>query len=486
MIQTTIKKWLKTYNEFSIGIKAAFWYTFCNLLQKGISFIAVPIYTRILTPEEYGNYSVFLSWIDIFEIIVTLRIAGGGYVAGLTKYSDDNKRYSDSVQGLELFLTTIWVIFYALFSEKINFLTGMDTHSMIFIIMLMYAMPAISFWNARQRVEYKYIPVIAVTLLTSILIPAIGIATSLLMDSSKEFGIIGARVFVQSILGFILIFTCITKSSSFFNKVYWIKTLKFNIPLVPYYLSTIILQSSDRIMIKNLVDTASAGIYGVANSAAMIMMLFNSSIHAAFQPWFFNKLKTKQYNNISETINFLLVLVAILNLLLIAFAPEAIFILAPASYQEAVWVIPPLASSVFVMFFYEHFINVEIFYENTNVIAGASVGAAVLNVVLNLIFIPQIGFLVAGYTTLFCYIVFCFTHYIFMKRLCKKNNCPYEIVDIKTMVIIMIVFFGVVSVVAFGYPFWLLRYAIILVLVSLIFFKRKMLMDSLKLLRNKG
>ena len=67
------------------------------------------------------------------------------------------------------------------------FLSVMDTHSMIFIIMLMYAMPAISFWNARQRVEYKYIPVIAVTLLTSILIPAIGIATSLLMDSSKEF-----------------------------------------------------------------------------------------------------------------------------------------------------------------------------------------------------------------------------------------------------------------------------------------------------------
>ena len=85
---------IKRYRNLSLQAKAAIWYTICNLLQKGILLIAVPIYTRILSPEQYGAYTVFLSWLEIFEILATFRLSWDGYTVGLTKYSNDRDRYT--------------------------------------------------------------------------------------------------------------------------------------------------------------------------------------------------------------------------------------------------------------------------------------------------------------------------------------------------------------------------------------------------------
>ncbi len=105
-----------------------------------------------------------------------------------------------------------------------------------------------------------------------------------------------------------------------------------------------------------------------------------------------------------------------MNLILIAFAPEAISILAPRSYHGAIWVIPPVAASVFFMFLYNLFGNVEFYFEENKFIMIASVLGAVLNIILNYIFVPLCGYIAAGYTTLFCYIVYSLSHYIFMKK----------------------------------------------------------------------
>ena len=44
------------YSHLSPAKKATIWYTLCNIFQKGIAFIVIPIYVRLLTPTEYGNY----------------------------------------------------------------------------------------------------------------------------------------------------------------------------------------------------------------------------------------------------------------------------------------------------------------------------------------------------------------------------------------------------------------------------------------------
>lgn len=475
-------KIIKKYNSISVQAKAAIWYTVCNLLQKGISLIAVPIYTRILTPEQYGSYTVFLSWLEIFEIVATFRLSWGGFMVGLTKYDTDRDRYTSSVQGLGFTVTSIALLIYLAIPKIIDRVTGMSFGLTLLIFALLYTMPSITFWSARQRVEYRYQAVVAITMTSSILIPILGVAAAVTIDH-KEYAVIGARVIVQGVIGLVLLFANCHKHFCFFHKEYWQRSLRFNVPLLPYYLSTVLLNSSDRIIIQNLVGKAQAGIYGVAYSASMVMSLFNSSINSSLQPWLFVKLKQKQYKDIPAVINGLLILVAGLNLLLIAFAPEAIAILAPPQYAEAIWVVPPLAASVFVMFFYQHFVNVEFYFEDSKIIAIASIGSAILNVFLNFLLIPVMGYLVAGYTTLASYLVFCFAHYIFMRGICKKNGCPTNIVNIRQMLLIMATFFALMALLAFGYTVTPIRYIFLVVLLLFVGVKRHWILEKIWVLK---
>lgn len=469
------------YSAMSLQVKATFWYTICNILQKGISLIAVPVYTRIMTTEQYGAYSVFLSWLEIFEIVATFRLSWGGYTVGLTKYDDDRDGYTSSMECLEISITSIVFIVYLLLHEWIDRFTGMSFDLSLLMFALLYAMPVISFWTARQRVEYRYIMAVVVTLTSSLLIPIIGIWAALQIPN-KEYAIIGARVAVQGVIALVLLILSLRKRFVFYQKEYWNRAFRFNVPLLPYYLSTVLLHSSDRIVIKSLVGQAQAGIYSVAYSAAMVMQLFNTAINASMQPWLFKRMKEKQYQGIGKIINSSLMIVGGLNLLLIAFAPEAIAVLAPTDYHEAIWVVPPLAASVFVMFFYQHFVNIEFYYEESKITAVASIGAAVLNIFLNYKLIPVAGYLAAGYTTLFSYLLFAFVHYFFMDKVCKRNHCPKDIVDIHGMIRILVLFMIISGILTFGYWINVLRYVVIAIILTIAVWKRN---DVIKLLKNE-
>ncbi len=474
-----MNKFYQKYKGLPIQGRATLWYTICNILQRGISIITIPAYTRILTEEQYGSYSVFLAWLEIFEIIATFRLAWGGFTVGLTKYEKDRDSYCSSMQCLSITVTSFFLVLYLLFVDVINALTKMNTIMTLMIFALLYAMPAIQFWTVRRRVEYRYMSVLIVTAVSSFFMPALGVVAAL-SSTQKDIAVVFARVIVQGVMACVLIWINCHKNFTFYNKEYWKRAFTFNVPLLPHYLSTVLLHSSDRILIEQLDSVVAAAIYSVAYSASMAMQLFGTSISQALQPWLFKKLKEKTYDGIGQIMNFSLLLVAALNLMLIAFAPEAIAILAPEKYQNAVWIIPPLAMTVVVIFFYQHFVNVEFYFEESKITSVASLGAALLNIGLNITLIPLYGYLVAGYTTLFSYIVFGIVHYFFMRIVCRKNDCPDNLFDIRMMLLIMLVFSVLAIVLAIGYRFTWIRFCVILAIVILAVFNRTYIVTMMR------
>ena len=81
-----------------------------------------------------------------------------------------------------------------------------------------------------------------------------------------------------------------------------------------------------------------------------------------------------------------------------------------------------------------------------------SVGAAILNIVLNYFLIPLFGFVAAGYTTLASYIVFALSNYYTMRLVLKKRNLPDNMYDYKALLWLFIVFMivGFVGVALYG------------------------------------
>ena len=93
------------YRSLSVQAKAALWFTICSFLQKGISLITVPIFTRLMSTEEYGTYTVYLSWLQILTIMTSLYLFNGVYDNAMAKYEKQRDEYTSAMQGLTLVIT---------------------------------------------------------------------------------------------------------------------------------------------------------------------------------------------------------------------------------------------------------------------------------------------------------------------------------------------------------------------------------------------
>jgi O-antigen/teichoic acid export membrane protein len=281
------------------------------------------------------------------------------------------------------------------------------------------------------------------------------------------------------IVGLFLTILLIKRGKSGYIRKYWVFGLKFNIPLIPYYLSLKILDQSDRIMIDKYVGSDAAGIYSLAYSAASMLVILNSAINAGYIPWQFKAMTAKRNKDVVKTTNAILIVIGVANLLLMSAAPELLSILAPKSYYEALYVIPPIAISCFFRYLGQIFINIEFYYEKSRYTSLASVCSAVLNVGLNALFIPHFGYLAAGYTTLLCYIVNMGFHYYMAMRLTKKNGEIFYF-RLETILLQSVAAVGFSLIFILTYENVLIRYSILIALVVVIIWNRKRLGEILR------
>ena len=402
-------KIIKKYRSIPQTVKASIWFLVCSFLQKGISVITTPIFTRLLSTSEYGQYNVFDSWLRITTVFVSLQLYLGVFTQGLVKFSDDKKKFASSLQGLTLVLIAFWTIIYALFFRFWNHLFNLSTIQVLAMLLMIWATACFNFWAAEQRVEYRYRALVIITLVVSFAKPALGIVLVSVSTDKVTARIIG--LVIVELIGYSAFFAIqLARGKCFFSKKYWRYALAFNVPLIPHYLSQQVLSSSDRIMIENMIGSDEAGIYSLAYSISQIMILVNTAISHTLTPWIYQKIKSNKIVEIPKVVYMAMVGIALSNLAVIAVSPEVVAIFAPSSYRNAIWVIPPVAMSVLLLFSYDMFAKFEFYFEKTKLIMTASVIGAVLNIILNYFFINLFGYYAAGYTTLFCYAIYVLFH----------------------------------------------------------------------------
>lgn len=437
--------------------------------------ITTPIFTRIMTTGEYGQYGVFNSWYGIITILVALGLTGGVHTQGLVKFDDERKVFSSSLQGLTISLVAVWVLVYFLFRDFWNNLLNLSTIQMLAMFVIIWTTAVFGFWANEQRVTYSYRILVTVTLLSSVLKPITEIVLVLISDDKATARIIGWAF--SDIITFGWIFGFQLKAGKvFYSKKFWLYALRFNIPLVPHYLSQTVLNSADRIMIERMVGSNEAGIYNLAYSVSLIMGLFNTALAQTISPWIYQKIKDKRTKDIAPVAYITLVIIAFVNLILILMAPEAVSIFAPKEYGEAIWIIPPVAMSVYFMYAYDMFAKFAFYYEKTKTIMTASVIGALLNILLNYIFIKKFGYIAAGYTTLVCFMVYATAHYVFMRKVCRAccdGEYPYTTGRILLITLLFLIV-GFIFMATYNYP--IIRYgAVGVVLVGTIIMRKRII-----------
>ena len=477
-----VKSFFKKLNTLSPAAKASFWFVVSNVALKGISFITTPIFTRLMEVQDYGATSVFVTWESVISIFATLSLSGGVYNVAQAKYEDDIKGYTSSM--LTLSFVTSLIVYSICIGINVIYppLFELDNAFLVFMWIQTFTNAVASFWLMRKRYTYDYKSVIAYTFANSLLSPTIAIVAILLFPEHAAYAkVIGAGV-AGIVFGIVLCVITYVKGKKVFNKQYWGYALKFNLPLLPHYLSSNLLHSADKLMINSMISPAHAGIYHIAHSITGVVSIITHAINQSLIPYTLQSIKANNFAGLKKAFMGCITLVAVVCAGITLFAREGILIFSTTDYLEATSFVPPLALSVLFSFAYGILGNIMFYYEKTWQMSVITIVSAVVNIVLNFFGIKFLGFIAAGYTTLISSALQMIAYYFVVRRYEKNLN---QIFDIKIFLLIVAVFVGVMLFAIFLNDVLWARIALVVVILALVIIFHKKIIEMFKTMKKK-
>lgn len=468
------------YKQLPIPVKASLWFMACSVLQKGMSLITTPIFTRVMTTEQFGEFTMYTSWSAIVAIFITLNLQAGSFNTAQVKYGDDRNTYTSSIQGLVTIITLIGVVIFAAFGPVFEKLIKMPISILLVMLVHIWGQFSVNLWLSNRRFDYKYKSMIALTLTSTVLIQVISLICVLSFTDKGTVRILSLAA-VDVALGIGIFIYNLIKGKKFLVGKYWKFALGFNLPLIPYYLSQLVFSTSDRIMIDSMVGTDKAGIYGLAHNIAFLLMFVISAIRNSYTPNFFQKIKSNDSESLKKSNLQLMLILAVMLLLFIFVAPELLLFMGGKTYYEAVWIIPPLIAGLLFEFFTDFSCNILFYHEKKWMLVLATIGCAIVNVVLNYVGIKLFGYAATAYATLISYILF----WIFLdaagKAVCKKNGLNHKnYLCTKQQLSIGFVFLALTGGAMLLYVNGILRYSVLALILVVLFLLRKRLIPVIK------
>lgn len=436
------------YKEMSAPVKASIWYTICDVIQKGLTVLTIPIFTRIMSTAEYGLTTVYNSWFAIIVIFATLNLQYGTFNTAMMEFEDERDRFVSAMQGLVT--TSVFVVFiiYLLIRPLAEDLTKLSFPLFAVMAVQMIATTIFGFWSGKKRFEYSYKGIVAVTLISAFLATIISIIMVIVVETDKGEVKIISTVLVQALVFVPIYVSVFKKGRTFFNKRFWKFALGMNLALIPYYLAQAVFNNSDLLMIEWFCGMSDAALYGTAFTFGTIMAFVLNAINNSFVPWKYQSIKSGSYAPIGKAANGIAAFVAFLLMIFMLFGPEIMRVLAAPAYYDARWVIPPVAASMFFLFLVQQLVDIEFLLKSRLMLVAGSAVAAISNIILNALLIPIFGYIVAAYTTLLSYIIFVVCNYFAAKHSIRVNQVAYRVSDVFDLKMLLLMSLGVLAFLA--------------------------------------
>lgn len=411
-------------------LKAGLGYTIGNYLLKGLSFFTIPIFTRLLTTQDYGKYNVFLSYENIIFVLIGFAIhssyKNARYKYGLcsegTEKGKDYYSYVSTTICLILCSTVGWLLFVNLFSKPLENLLQLDQFCLNLLILYAFGNAIMTCYNTDAGLDYKYQRFIKVSGINAVLNILVSLVLIIFVfQTDKYIGrILGSTVAIVVVA--VNIITEFLKRSTPGKDPSFLKWgIKYSAPIIPHGLSQIVLNQFDRIMIMKMETEARAGIYSFAYNIYAIIQVTANSLDNVWGPWFYQKRKDNDLDAIKKYSGIYAFYMMIFSSAIIFMTPEIVKILANENYWDAIYSVIPIVAGGYFAFLYTIPSCVEYYHGKTQYIASGTMLAAVINIVLNYIFIKRYGYVAAAYTTLATYFLYFLFHYLIAMKIEKKS-----------------------------------------------------------------
>lgn len=431
--------------------KAGVGYIIGNILVRGIGFLTIPLFARVMSTTDFGVFNTYTSYEAILFIIMGLALN--------TSFKNANIKFKEKFDDYvsSCILEATFVLFFFVVGAYLVFgCIGIDKPDYLIVLLFHgFASAIIAYYNAYLAISYKskeYVKYAVFIALGNVLL-SMGLMLSALSDNKGLARILGSAI-PNILIAVYIVILFWHKCKPKIVKEYIRFSLAFSIPLIPHGISQVLLSTFDRIMITKMVGESETGIYSFACTIYSIIAVIFASLNQVFEPWFYEKMELKKYNDIRNVSLKYMRIALYMTIIIMLVSPEMVKILGSAKYDDSIELVVPITIGGFFSFLYGFPAIVEYYYEKTKCIAVATAGAATLNILLNYIFIPKIGYEVAAYTTLFTYFVYFIAHYIISNKLLSEQLYQY-----KDMVQITAILLGSGVVIQFLLKCWMVRWS---------------------------
>jgi len=392
---------IKSSNTYEI-LRHSRNYLSADLAVKAIGFISIPIFTRLLTEEEYGIISTFYAYVPIILVLLSLNTynsVGRYYYEKKEDLPNFLGSYIILLTLIVLFTSTFYFAFHGIFFPLIKMpypLPILIVFVCIFNIVYSIYLQTLYPQRKSKRVAFVSIVYGYTTLFMAIIF-------TIILKNNKYLGRIFASIIV-GLLSSIYFISYLRKNLKFsFNKNHVKYILAYSIPLIPYSLSEQILSQFDRIMINSAIGAQPVGFYSIGYNIGMLLLLIISSVYLSFTPDFFRLIDEKNHLRLNTIAKRMFSIILIFGFLLILFGENILVFLADPKFYPGKSVIMPV---VIGYIFYGMFIYYSIYVNYSKkmiLLAYSTLISGILNIILNSIFIPKYGYIGAAYTTTISY-----------------------------------------------------------------------------------
>ncbi|MDP3517069.1 MAG: oligosaccharide flippase family protein [Pseudohongiella sp.] len=374
-----------------------------SVINALIPFLLLPVLTRYLEPQEYGEVAIFFVWVSLIGAVCGLSVHGA---AGRKFYDLDNAdeqmgEFITSCLVLLIGSTLVLLVIVVPISSSISVWLGLSEKWILVGILFAFCNFLINLrmgqWQVRkQPFHYGALQISRSLLDFSISIVLVVVLT---LGVTGRIGGMTLTAVLTSILAIFLLYRdrLIKKT---WRTEYIREAASFGIPLIPHILGSFLLLTFDRAIIGSVLGLDAAGYYVVAVQIAGIMTVMVDSVNRAYVPWLFERLKR---NNLVEKIMvvkityvyfFLLLLIAVIGFIV---SGPFLILVAGSEYSPAADIVPWLVLGQSFNGFYLMVTNYVFYSKKTKYLALITILTGVLNVILVLTLIGSFGAVGAAY-----------------------------------------------------------------------------------------
>ncbi|MBT8222663.1 MAG: oligosaccharide flippase family protein [Eudoraea sp.] len=423
--------------------KQTFIYGLATVLPRMLSFILVPLYTKVMPPGSYGEVTLIYAWFAIFNVI----LAYGMETAFFRFYNTSEHR--KSVAGTALISigasTLIFVVLALLFKESLASVLNIEYRFIDYVIYILAldALVIVPFAWLRaneQPMRYALVKILNVlinlglnvffllllpglaennpqTLFTAIYVPDFEISYIFISNLAAS----GVTLLLMGRLYLV--------TKYIFDRHLWRRMMGYALPVMIAGVAFTINEVFDRVLLSELLpaDIAKSeiGKYSACYKLALFMTLFATAFRLGIEPFFFSHATSEEPQKAyAQITNYFVVLGSLILLVVVVFADllKRVFILDPA-YWEAMPIVPVILLASFCLGIYH---NLSVWYkvtDRTRYGAYFSLSGAVVTILINYLLIPSMGYYASALATLAAYALMMLLSFYFGR---KHYPIPYN------------------------------------------------------------